>query len=291
MMDQFSKVKQLVGGITPEQLKYIDSFIYNDIGIFMPIAGPCLYAVTSFHTHPSYMFMIPFNELTQVLLENKTVDTIKGKIQGISPDIPHHEVSKGDVPRYVAVFIRREYFEQQFKKYNSPIPKFLGQCYVPSNMLLVYIKEFIIEAESRLPGNEEVLHSLSTQICHSIIRSVLSQNPKSTQTSNRIEVVKVIEYIHDNIEKKITTNDMAKQVNMSVTHFVRIFKKEIGLTPNEYILKTRLGKAKKLLSTQEYTVTEIAMKCGFGSSAYLSDRFFCAFKITPSEYRNTFGKG
>ncbi len=291
MLEKFSEISKLVGEITPDQLKYIDSFIHDDIGIFMPVAGACLYAVTPFHTHPSYLFIISFNKLTQLVFENKTVGAEKGKIQGVSPNIPHHEVSTGGIPRYVAIFIRREYFEKQFEKYNSYLPRFVGQGYENSRILLPYIKEFIIEAESRLPGHEEVLKALSMQICHSIIRSVLTQKPKRIETSCRIEVINVIEFIHDNVERKITLADMAKQVNISPTHFARIFKKETGLTPNEYLLKTRLDIAKKLLLAQEDTITEISMKCGFGSTAYLSDRFFCAFQITPSEYRKNLGKG
>jgi AraC-like DNA-binding protein len=238
------------------------------------------------------MFFISFNALTQLVLKNnKIVEPVKGKIQGISPDIPHHEVSIGSIPRYVAIFIKSEYFEQQFEKYSTNMPTFIGQYYEPSNILLSHIKEFIIEAENGLPGHHEVLKASSMQICHSIIRSILIQRPKDTAISNRIEVIKVIEFIHDNIERKITANDMAKQVNISLTHLARIFKKETGLTPNEYLLKTRLAKAKKLLLSREDTITEIAMKCGFGSSSYLSDRFFYAYKITPSEYRNNLEKG
>lgn len=291
MIANFDKIRELVGDIRPEQLTFVDSFVGNKIGIFMPIAGPCLYAISYLHTHPSYSFIIPFNNNTYFVLQDKKIAAEKNSIQCISPEIPHHEITEGDFPRYIVIFIEKEFFERQFQKYAQDLQVFTGQSYGIPESLWSYIKQFISEIESPLPGSKDVTEALNNLLCHTIIRAVTGQKPKTLYISNRIEIINAVEYIHDNIEKKITVQQMSRQANMSQTHFIRVFKKETGKTPNEYLFQARLEKAKKLLMSEENTITEIAIKCGFGSSAYLSDRFFASYQLTPSEYRNNFRNG
>ena len=54
------------------------------------------------------------------------------------------------------------------------------------------------------------------------------------------------------------------------------------------VLIRDMKRAKKLLLAGDESITEIALECGFGSSAYFSDRFYKQFKLSPSEYQNSF---
>ena len=50
MKDELIQIRNMVGNITKEQLRYVDYFINENIGLFMPVGGPCFYALAPKHT-------------------------------------------------------------------------------------------------------------------------------------------------------------------------------------------------------------------------------------------------
>lgn len=76
---------------------------------------------------------------------------------------------------------------------------------------------------------------------------------------------KVQDYIIENLEQKHYLSHLADLANMSERSFTRIFKKEIGLTLNEYINKIRIEKIKELLKNPDFSKKQIANKVGLSS--------------------------
>jgi AraC-type DNA-binding domain-containing proteins len=99
-------------------------------------------------------------------------------------------------------------------------------------------------------------------------------------------VEEAITYIKSNFRNKISIENLSLNVNLSPFHFSRIFKKETGYSPYEYIIMTRLNEAKKLLKHTQLPIKEIAFSSGFNSES----NFISCFKnnnyITPKEFRN-----
>ena len=91
-------------------------------------------------------------------------------------------------------------------------------------------------------------------------------------------------YINDNLEEKITLEDIAGVACMTPTYFSAVFKKLNGISPWEYIIIKRVEKAISLIKTTEMTMLDVAENCGFSSSS----NFYKAFsKVTgkkPSDY-------
>ncbi len=117
MDDKLHKIHNLVGAITEEQLRYVDSFVGDNIGLFMPIGGVCYYALMPDHTHPSYMFILPFTDDTSLMIRNKIIAARRGELFALSPDIPHHECPSDFIPRYIAIFIAKDLFEKELSQY------------------------------------------------------------------------------------------------------------------------------------------------------------------------------
>lgn len=88
-------------------------------------------------------------------------------------------------------------------------------------------------------------------------------------------------------KEKLTIEKLAAYVNISPFHFSRIFKKETGYSPYEYIIKTRIDKAKTLLKKTKLGIKEIAFEVGFNSEANFSNTFHMNVNMTPKEFRNT----
>lgn len=291
MKHDLSKIQRLVGNVTTEQLRYVDCFVGEDVGLFMPVGGPCYYGILPNHTHPAYMFTLPFNDQTFVDIGGKTIQAQHGMIFALSPDIVHHELPSGYPPRYIAVFVAKEFFDEQLYQY--PVSKgtlFHGDLYKAPAALLPLLKRFMIEADNKIPGAKAVLNAIGIEICHTIIRGIFGV-AQNDNVSSRVEIDNVIEHIHSHIDEKLSIAEMADVAGMSTSSFSRTFKKEVGMPPAEYLIQIRLDRAKKLLIAGDRSVTEIALECGFNSSAYLSACFHKRFNLTPSEYLNGSQKG
>ncbi len=286
MQPHLNKIRELVGAVSKEQLRYIDCFVGGEVALFMPVGGPCFYALSPMHSHPSYMFVLPFNDQTSVKIGERTIRAEHGRLLCLSPGILHTELPSDLSPRYIAILVAKDFFEKQLSLYrNSRDIAFRGESNPMSPELLSLLKRFMIEAGNAKPGRDAVLHGLGLEICHSIIRGIFRFPPDNGGVSSRIEIDRVIEYLHSNLDRKISVEDMAAISRMAASHFARIFKKETGRTPMDYLSRIRMERAKKLLLAGDKSITEIALECGFRSPSYLSACFHNRFRISPSEYR------
>lgn len=100
-------------------------------------------------------------------------------------------------------------------------------------------------------------------------------------------ILDAIIYIEDNYQSKITVEDLATYVKISPFHFSRIFKKETGYSPYEYIIKTRIDHAKMLLKKTRFNIKEIAFGVGFNSESNFVNTFRESVSLTPNKFRNT----
>jgi AraC-like DNA-binding protein len=286
------KIRKLVGAITRDQLRYIDSFVADEIGLFMPVGGACFYALTPEHTHPSYMFVLDFSARTSTKLYGETITGKPGKVLALSPDLPHQELLSDEPPRYIAIMISRPFFEKQYRFYSRKKPVvFRGIFLDPGEGFVHLLKRFMIEADGRTLGGTAVLDALGVEICHSIIRMIIKVPAPADRIADRVELNRVIEHLHTHLDDKITVESMASVAHLSASHFARVFKKETGKAPMEYVHDLRLERAKKLLIAGDRSMTEIALDCGFNSPSYLSACFQKEYKLTPKEYRKRIQSG
>ncbi len=289
--EEFEKIRGLVGNATSEQLRYVDSFVSGEIGLFMPVGGACFYALTPEHSHPAYMFALHFDDQTSVKLKGRIITSRPGKIFSLSPGIAHQELPSDFPPRYIAILIEKSFFESQLSFY--PVKReicFAGEFHNTASNLISLLNKFMIEVDNSVPGCDAVLHGLGLEISHSIIRGIFDVRAVEDRISGRVEIGRVIEYIHAHMHSKITIGKMAEVACMSSSHFSHVFKAETGKTPLDYLNEVRMRRVKKLLIAGDRSITEIALECGFGSPAYLTASFYKRFKITPSNFK-TVNKG
>ena len=83
----------------------------------------------------------------------------------------------------------------------------------------------------------------------------------------------------------ITLSDIAAHVNMSQFHFCRLFKRDCGLSPHEFLILTRLNRAKHLLKTTEQPVKVIARQVGYLNVSSFTNVFTERVGISPTMFR------
>ena len=114
-------------------------------------------------------------------------------------------------------------------------------------------------------------------------------NPQSAKSKGEnsyedcVQIVK--EYISENLNENLTVGKLAEIVNMSSSHFSRIFKRQTGFSPYDYILISRLNRAKYLLQVSDMTVASIAYETGFNSESNFIFFFTENAGISPGKFR------
>jgi len=99
-------------------------------------------------------------------------------------------------------------------------------------------------------------------------------------------IIQALFYVEQNIAKKITLDDLSEFVGYSVYHFSRLFKKEVGLPPYEYITRFRLDLAKHYLITTKKPIKDIAYECGYQNEINFYSLFKKNVGMSPKKFRD-----
>ena len=108
--------------------------------------------------------------------------------------------------------------------------------------------------------------------------------PAALNGSDR--VVWVMAEIKRRLASRPTEADMAALCRVSPTHFSRIFRREAGMTFQQFLARTRLELASRLLADSELPIGEIALRVGFDDPAYFARFFRRQTGVTPSDHRS-----
>ena len=78
---------------------------------------------------------------------------------------------------------------------------------------------------------------------------------------------------------------MAALAGTGTAQFLRAFKTSFGLTPYQYVLQRRIDRAKRLLASENPSLTSMALELGFASHAHFTSAFHARTGMTPSAFR------
>lgn len=135
---------------------------------------------------------------------------------------------------------------------------------------------------------DQVSEATLSSMVYSTLCKIQERNSISSATVNSDQNVsaEVIRYINNNIHKQFTVQELADHVNLSPYYFSRLFKKEVGHAPLDYVSLTKINYAKMMLRTTTLSITEIAESLGYSSSASFINAFKLRRGISPKKYRN-----
>jgi AraC-like DNA-binding protein len=133
-----------------------------------------------------------------------------------------------------------------------------------------------IQKESRLI--EAMTHLL---VRHGTPRPYMVQ-----ETPNRKYVRIAKEFIEVHYKDNLTLREIARAVNISPFHLLRMFKAEIGLAPHAYLTQYRIRKARHFLS-KGTPIVQVALRTGFCDQSQFTKRFKQLVGTTPGQFRNT----
>ncbi len=98
-------------------------------------------------------------------------------------------------------------------------------------------------------------------------------------------VAEVRAYIKDHLDEELSRESLSRLVYLNPDYLSHLFKKEVGLSLTNYVIKERIEESKRLLSNTDMSIQDIAIKCGFQNISYYSRQFKNLTGMTPREFR------
>lgn len=125
------------------------------------------------------------------------------------------------------------------------------------------------------------LKELLIRLMQTQARSMVEKNI----VKNKSRIGFAVDYIKKNLHQKLSIESIAKLAYVSKSNFFRMFKDELGTSPNEFILQERISKAKELLKSRN-SIKETAYQTGFSDTNYFTRVFKQLVGVTPKSYQD-----
>jgi AraC family transcriptional regulator len=109
------------------------------------------------------------------------------------------------------------------------------------------------------------------------------QPPKAGLSPRQLK--RVLDYIHIHLQRDLGLGELAGIAPLSPHRFCTLFGKSMGLTPHQYVIRQRIGEAKRLLATRRMSIAEVAVTLGFANQGHFTEVFRKVTGITPRQYQ------
>jgi AraC family transcriptional regulator len=111
----------------------------------------------------------------------------------------------------------------------------------------------------------------------------IDHNPLPLNAESRVS--RIVRRIDRHPDLPLTLETLAREARLSPYHFLRTFERVAGVTPHQYILRSRLREAATRLIAESGKVVDIALDCGFGDVSNFNRAFRAEFGVSPRAYR------
>ena len=137
-------------------------------------------------------------------------------------------------------------------------------------------------AEMRAGDSLAVLQSLLNALSNWLAATIVLPAP-------RPEILKAVRQIQESYRRPLPVGELSRLAGWQEQHFIRLFRRDIGITPHQYLLRLRLHQS-ALLLLQGASVTAAARESGFADLKSFSKAFRSKYQIVPSRYRDFYRK-
>jgi AraC-like DNA-binding protein len=153
---------------------------------------------------------------------------------------------------------------------------------LPELMVLGELAQAAVDGRSDV-GLDEVGHAFASRFVEVV--SGRPRQPVATAARDRRRAVETALWIDAHSHRQIDLDDAAGQAGLSPFHFLRLFSSVLGVTPHQYLVRSRLRHAARRLAGDDSSITDIAYDVGFGDLSNFVRTFHRAAGISPLRFR------
>lgn len=147
------------------------------------------------------------------------------------------------------------------------------------------VEKIIRLMQTRLPHKQKYANAYFTCKLLNYLERLNFSAYKSTEI-----VDEILLYINTHADEPIQIKQIADFFHYSEKHIHHLFTTTLGKTPKQFINDLKLQNAKHFLKSTDFSLQEIASKCGFATPSHLINNFKKAYGVTPSVYRRNYRK-
>lgn len=261
---------------------YVPSALAKKLYLYPVSVGYFIYEPDYFisrNNFDSFLIMHIAKGTCHINTEGKNYKANAGQFVLLDCYIPH---KYGSPDAWEATWIHfdgplaREYFKEITGNY--------GHVISPNNptALSHSMGKIYDSFHNALPINESKLSGYLTNVLDGFLSA--PENKKSFL--HTVTIADSVAYINEHFHEPISLDELAAKAGLSQFHFTRIFTKETGFTPHQYLINTRISAARFMLKSSETSVKDIAFSTGFNSESSFCSTFKKWEKKTPSQYRD-----
>ncbi|KRT14800.1 AraC family transcriptional regulator [Pedobacter ginsenosidimutans] len=234
------------------------------------------------------------------LFDKKGFDYFPGQTVIVPPavtmEIDFPEATNLNPTQCIALAIDQEQIQKTIAYLNEFFPKEgsnekwllnYDEYHFYNNEEIAYLINKVIRICSERTKEKDVLADLTLK--ELLVRIMQTQNLKTISDDgynlNQNPLAFVLNYIKSNLNEKISINSLSDKACMSKATFYRLFKRELGISPNDFILTEKINKAKLLLAQPGAKVASISYELGFSDANYFIRAFKKNVGITPGAYQ------
>jgi AraC-like DNA-binding protein len=154
---------------------------------------------------------------------------------------------------------------------------------------LRHLSPLIARACAGMTGDAAVdWEALSVELGAQATRLASQRASNETQLPSgaAARVTRIVRRIERAPDAALTLRELARAAGLSPYHFLRTFERLTGVTPHQYILRTRLREAATRLIAEPDKVLDVALDCGFGDVSNFNRAFRAEFGVSPRSYRD-----
>lgn len=97
----------------------------------------------------------------------------------------------------------------------------------------------------------------------------------------------VVDYVEERLSERLTLSELSAAAGYSPNYFLTVFTRVVGESPQKFVTRKRVERARALLSDPQKGIAEVAYECGFGSQSYFTRIFKEYCSLTPRAYRKS----
>jgi AraC-like DNA-binding protein len=153
---------------------------------------------------------------------------------------------------------------------------------LPELMVLGELAQAAAEGSSDI-GLDEIGQLIALRLSE-VVTGKRRRNANLTARDRRRAVGAAL-WLDENSHRDIELEDVAAQADLSPFHFLRLFSSVLGVSPHQYLVRSRLRHAARLLADDDKAVTDIAYDVGFGDLSNFVRTFHRAAGVSPLKFR------
>jgi len=241
------------------------------------------------HAHDEYCFGVTLAGRQDFFSSGAYHHSPPGNVIRFNPGQVHDGSSGGDEPLdYVMLYIAPEQLEPLFSEAACvPLPRgrdadrTLMRDPLMRRRILDLARRITLGIGSRIE-QEYALYRIAARV------QQIEGQFDTVDAVRRVDglLLRARDYIHEHVDRDLSLEEVSEAAHLSKYHFLRLFRRQFGITPHQYVLNCRINAARRALDAGQ-SLADVVHRYGFCDLSHFNRRFKRIYGMTPGQYRES----